>query len=81
MHKEGVVGWVTADAIEAIDDEVTADESVASRAGTSSPIAVKEQTSFTITTEGPVTIDLKDNTDIVKVERPGREIDVNNVIA
>jgi hypothetical protein len=42
---------------------------------------VREQTGFIITIKRPVTIDLKDNTDIARVKRQGTEIDVNNVIA
>jgi hypothetical protein len=70
-----------ANAIEAIDNKAAAGESVASRAGTSSLIAVRERTSFTITTEGPVTIGLEDNADMARVKRQGTEIDANNVIA
>jgi hypothetical protein len=57
-----------ANAIKAIDNEAVTGESVASRAGTSSLIIIKEQTSFIITTKRPVTIGLKDNTDIAKVK-------------
>jgi hypothetical protein len=51
------------------------------KAKTSSLIVVREQTSFIITTKGPVTISLKNNTDIAKVKRRGTEINANNVIA
>jgi hypothetical protein len=70
-----------ADVIKAIDNKAAAGESIVSRAGTSSPMAIREQTGFIITTERPVTIGLKSNTDMARVKRQGTEIDINNVIA
>jgi hypothetical protein len=70
-----------ANTIEAINNEATAGESVANKARTSSPIAVREQTSFIITTKRPVTISLKDNTNIARVKRQGTKINANNIIA
>jgi hypothetical protein len=70
-----------ADVIKAIDNKAAAGKSVTSRAGTSSPMAVRERTSFIITTEELVIIGLKNNTDITKVKRQGIKIDANNVIA
>jgi hypothetical protein len=72
--------WTAADAIKAINDEAAAGESVASRAGTSSLMAVREQTSFIITAERLVTVGLKGNADIARVKRQGTEINANNVI-
>jgi hypothetical protein len=73
--------WTAANVIEAIDDKAAAGESVASRAETSSLIAIREQTSFIITAERPVTIGLKGNADIARVKRQRTEINANNVIA
>jgi hypothetical protein len=70
-----------ANAIKAINNKAVAGENVASKARTSSLIAVKEQTSFIITAERPVTISLKSNADMARVKRQGTEIDANNVIA
>jgi hypothetical protein len=58
-----------ANVIKAINNKAVAGKSVASRAKTSSLIAVKEQTGFIITIKRLVIISLKNNTDIAKIKR------------
>ncbi len=62
VHKRGAVGGIT-------DDDVPAEENVPSTAGTSSPIAVRERTSFTMTAEAPintpVTVGVEGHADIL----------------
>jgi hypothetical protein len=59
---------IAADIIKAIDNKAAADESIASRAKTSSLITVRERTSFIITVKRLVTIGLKGNTNMARVE-------------